>query len=232
MTELVQVQYAGDRPEVIVRLAGRDQRVKPGGYVTATPAEAERLAEQPENWTVPEGRAGDTRNVEELRDAARDAGITGVSNLNRDQLLDALATAGENPIGAVGDAEAIAEANRIAAARPEGLAHAVGVQDETEPTIMRSSFDPAPEQAEVGAPSQPQPQDSVTAGEQGGVPGENPPAEVPTGRPPAAIVPTADLDREGLEVRASRLDVEGPYDELDDETLRELVIDAEREADS
>lgn len=173
---------ATDVGERIVRCGGRDQRVEPGGTVEAFPGEVERMVDQETVWEAV-GDVAERPTLEQLRQQAGELDIAGRSKMDREQLEAAIATvetSGGNPIGAVGDPEAIAAANALAETRGDSPT-AFGVAEQDDQVLTRSSED-VREQLEVepGAEPEPQPVASETAGTVGGS-DQEPPAEVATG---------------------------------------------------
>lgn len=216
---------ATDVGERIVRCGGRDQRVEPGGTVEAFPGEVERMVDQETVWEAV-GDVAERPTLEALRERASELDIAGRSKMDRDQLEQAVLTVettGGNAIGATGDPEAIAEANRIAEHRGDSpTAFGIEAQDDAQPG--RSSEDVQRAEVEPGAEPEPQQVADETRGTVAG--GEQaPPAEVPTG---------ADADLEKLsddELRAharDRATAEGfDVDELDRDEILELLKEPE-----
>lgn len=150
---LLQVRYTGDRDEVVVRCGGYDQRVQPGGFVLATADEAERMSEQIGNWEVADSDAPEV-TLDELKLQAADMDVDGRSSMNKDELAAAIAEKSANPIGAVGDPEAVREANRIAAAGGIGIADQADV-------VHSASSDDGHDVDETVPGSEPDPVDVV-----------------------------------------------------------------------
>lgn len=117
VTDLVPVRLiADDLPERILRVGGRDQRVKPGGTIEAYPGEVERLLDQ---QRIVDGEPVDIWQ--------RAGGVAADAD-------------SQNPIGATGDPEAVREFNRLSQGRGDSPT-LTGVEDQSETVATRSADD-------------------------------------------------------------------------------------------